>query len=146
MVIGETMITVRKLGMAVMVVMALTLAACGTSQTVPPTTQNGISPTTHPPTTTSTGATTTTTVANVATTAAACTASQLTVGGFGTSAASGTGVISIRIGNTSSHPCSLSGYPVVTFLGNAKSRFDPSRLSGTTTASHRRATPACSEA
>jgi hypothetical protein len=52
MVIGETMIAVRKLGMMAMVVVALTVAACSSAQTVPPTTQNGISPTSHPATTT----------------------------------------------------------------------------------------------
>jgi len=48
-----------------------------------------------------------------------CTPSQLTVGGFGTSAAAGTGVVTIRIEDTSSLPCSLKGYPVVTFLNSA---------------------------
>ena len=48
-----------------------------------------------------------------------CTPSQLTVGGFGTSAAAGTGVVTIRIEDTSSLPCSLTGYPVVTFLNSA---------------------------
>ena len=56
-------------------------------------------------------------------TAAACHASQLSVGGFGITGVSFTGVITIRIENTSSSPCSLRGYPVVTFLGNARSRF-----------------------
>jgi predicted small secreted protein len=35
------MITVRKLGVIAVSVVALTLAACGTARTVPPTTQNG---------------------------------------------------------------------------------------------------------
>ena len=48
-----------------------------------------------------------------------CAASQLTVGGFGTSAAAGTQVVNIRIEATSSLPCSLTGYPVVTFLNSA---------------------------
>ena len=115
----------RKLGMMAMVVMALMLAACSSSQTVRPITQTGITPTSYPVTTTSAGAITTTTGANVVTTATACNASQLTVGGFGITGVSFTGVISIRIENASSLPCSLRGYPVVTFLGNASSRFDP---------------------
>ncbi len=48
-----------------------------------------------------------------------CTPSQLAVGGFGTSAAAGTGVVTIRIEDTSSLPCSLKGYPLVTFLNSA---------------------------
>jgi len=48
-----------------------------------------------------------------------CTPSQLTVGGFGTSAAAGTQVVTIRIEGTSSLPCSLTGYPVVAFLNSA---------------------------
>ena len=48
-----------------------------------------------------------------------CTAAQLTVGGFGTSGAAGTQVVTIRIEDTSSLPCSLTGYPVVTFLSSA---------------------------
>jgi len=60
-------------------------------------------------------------VAEVAEIASAqpCTPSQLTVGGFGTSGAAGTGVVTIRIEDTSSLPCSLTGYPVVTFLNSA---------------------------
>ena len=114
-----------RLRVLVPVVLAVTLAACSSAQMVPPTTQNGISPTTHPASTTSTGATTTTTEARVVTAASACNASQLTVGGFGITGVSFTGVITIRIENTSSSPCSLRGYPVVTFLGNARSRFSP---------------------
>ena len=48
-----------------------------------------------------------------------CTPSQLAVGGFGTSAAAGTGVVTVRIEDTSSLPCSLKGYPLVTFLNSA---------------------------
>jgi len=47
--------------MAAVVVLALVLAACGSAQTVPPTTQNGIRPTTHPATTTTATAITTST-------------------------------------------------------------------------------------
>ena len=50
---------------------------------------------------------------------ASCKASQLTVGGFGTSGAAGHAVVTIRVGNTSAVACSLRGYPVVTFLNYA---------------------------
>jgi hypothetical protein len=130
MVIGETMITVRKLGMTAMVtfVLAVTLAAC-TGSTSPPSTSSTSStstpPTTQASTTTTSPTTTTTTGATVLSTAAACKASQLTMGVFGITGVSFTGVITIRIEDTSALPCSLRGYPVVTFLGNARSRFDP---------------------
>ncbi len=45
-------VTARKFGMIAMVLLAITVAACTSSQAVPPTTQNGISPTSHPATTT----------------------------------------------------------------------------------------------
>lgn len=61
-----------------------------------------------------TGATRTSAAAT--TSPSACKAAQLTVGGFGTSAAAGTQVVTVRIGNTSSRPCSLKGDPTVTFL------------------------------
>jgi len=102
-----------KLGAVVMVAISLVLAGC-TSSAVPTTSSTSTSTTTHPTSTT-----------EPISTAAACTASQVTVGGFGSSGAAGTGVSTIRIENTSSSPCSLRGYPVVTFLGNASSRFDP---------------------
>ena len=107
--------------------LAVMLAACTTSTSVPPTSSpsSTATSTTTQASTPTTRITTTTTEANVVSTAAACHASQLTVGGFGITGVSFTGVITIRIENTSSSPCSLRGYPVVTFLGNARSRFDP---------------------
>jgi photosystem II stability/assembly factor-like uncharacterized protein len=104
---------VRRLGLVATVAVTLVLAGC-TSSAVPTTSSTSTSTTTHPTNTT-----------EPISTAAACTASQVTVGGFGSSGAAGTGVSTIRIENTSSSPCSLRGYPVVTFLGNASSRFDP---------------------
>jgi hypothetical protein len=44
--------TMNKVGMTAMVLLAITVAACTSSQAVPPTTQNGISPISHPATTT----------------------------------------------------------------------------------------------
>jgi len=111
---------VRKVGMMAMVALATMLAACTSSTSPPPT-----SSTSSTSASTTTRPTTTTTEAKVVGTAAACTASQLTVGGFGITGVSFTGVITIRIKNTSSFRCSLRGYPVVTFLGNARSRFSP---------------------
>ena len=115
---------VRKLGVSVTVVLALGLAGCTTSSS--PAVPTTIEPTaTTVPTTSSPPGGDSTTTTALPSTAVACTASQLTVGGFGSSAAAGHGVATIRIENTSSSPCSLRGYPVVTFLGNASSRVDP---------------------
>jgi Protein of unknown function (DUF4232) len=48
-----------------------------------------------------------------------CRRSQLAVGGLGTSAATGTGIITIRVTNISPRSCSLQGRPAVTFLDAA---------------------------
>jgi hypothetical protein len=121
--------TTTRLPLTVLVSLGLTLAACTTSTSAPstsPTSSTATSTTTQASTTTTRPRTTTTTTeTSVVSTAAACHASQLSVGGFGITGVSFTGVITIRIENTSSSPCSLRGYPVVTFLGNARSRFDP---------------------
>lgn len=45
----------------------------------------------------------------------ACKASQIEVGGFGSSGAAGKQVVTIRMENISSAPCSLKGYPMVVF-------------------------------
>ena len=51
---------------------------------------------------------------------ASCTASQLTVGFFGSGVGNpGQAVAAIGIDDTSSLPCSLRGYPVVTFLSKS---------------------------
>jgi hypothetical protein len=115
---------VRKLGVTATVVLALVLAGCTASASpTAPTTAKTAAATV--PTTISPPGGDRTTTTTLPSTAVACTASQLTVGGFGSSGAAGTGVSTIRIENTSSSPCALRGYPVVTFLGNASSRFDP---------------------
>jgi hypothetical protein len=51
--------------------------------------------------------------------ARACTASQLTVGFFGSGVGNpGQGITEVRITDASTVPCSLKGYPAVTFLSN----------------------------
>jgi hypothetical protein len=51
---------------------------------------------------------------------ASCTASQLRLGFFGSGVGNpGQAVTAIRVTDTSSRPCSLRGYPVVTFLSKA---------------------------
>ena len=49
----------------------------------------------------------------------ACRRSQLIAGGLGTSAAAGTGILTIRITNVSPRSCSLRGRPAVAFLDTA---------------------------
>ena len=44
-----------------------------------------------------------------------CTTGQLDVGGLGSSTATGTGVLTVRITNTSATACALGGWPIVTF-------------------------------
>jgi hypothetical protein len=52
--------------------------------------------------------------------ATACTASQLTLGFFGSGGGNpGQAVTAIRVTDTSSLPCSLRGYPVVTFVSKS---------------------------
>ena len=110
------MITVRKLGVIAMVALALMLAAC-TSSTAPPPTSSTSS--TAAPTTTQ--ASTTPTEAKVVSKAAACSGSQLTVGLFGSGVGNpGQTVTAIRVKDNASLPCSLRGYPVVTFLNKAR--------------------------
>ena len=98
------------------VVMGVVLAGCATSSspTVPTTAKTT---TLSVPTTISPPGGDRTTTTTLPPSISACTASQLTVGGFGTSGALGTDVTTIRIENSSLLPCSLRGYPAVTFLG-----------------------------
>jgi hypothetical protein len=108
----------RKFIVVSAVVMGLVLAGCTTSSSpsVPTTTKTT---TLSVPTTISPPGGESTTITTFLPTITACTASQLTVGGFGTSAAAGTQVVTIRIEDVSLLPCSLTGYSVVSFLSSA---------------------------
>ena len=111
------MTTARKLSAIATVALTVILVGCTTSaQTTSPKPTSSLM-TTIPPL--GGDRTTTTTLPP---TAADCTAAQLTVGGFGTSAAAGHEVVTIRIEDTSLLPCWLKGYPLVTFLNSAGMR------------------------
>jgi len=124
----ETMM--RKLGIAVLVATAMMLAGC-TSSTSPAVTKAA-----NAAKAAATAALRAETAAKAAEAAAekaeaaavaaemssatACTASQLTVGFFGSGVGNpGQAVAAIGIDDTSSLPCSLRGYPVVTFLSKS---------------------------
>jgi hypothetical protein len=49
-----------------------------------------------------------------------CKAGQLDVGGLGSSAAAGTGIVTIRITDVSGSSCALDGWPTLTFLGRSR--------------------------
>ena len=113
---GGVMTTARKLGAVaiIAVAMMLVIAGCTSSaQTTSPKPTSSMMTTIAP---LGGDKTTTTTLPPTATN---CTAAQLMVGGFGTSAAAGHEVVTIRIEDTSSLPCWLNGYPLVTFLNSA---------------------------
>jgi hypothetical protein len=120
----------RKLGIAVLVATAMMLAGC-TSSTSPAVTKAA-----NAAKAAATAALRAETAAKAAEAAAekaeaaavaaemssatACTASQLTVGFFGSGVGNpGQAVAAIGIDDTSSLPCSLRGYPVVTFLSKS---------------------------
>ena len=52
-------------------------------------------------------------------TVAACRAGQLAVGGLGSSTATGTVVLTVRVTDVSVNQCALGGYPEVTFVGSS---------------------------
>ena len=108
----------RKLGVTATVVLALVLAGCTTS-TAPAVLTTVKATTLSVPTTIAPPGGDRTTTTTFPPTITACTASQLTVGGFGTSAAAGTQVVTIKIEDVSLLPCSLTGYPQVTYLESA---------------------------
>lgn len=95
----------------VVVACIISLAACS-SRSAAPTTSTQVSSTSS---TTSTPGSTTSQPSTSG--VAWCTAAQLDVGGLGSSTATGTGVLTVRITNTSATACALSGWPIVTFTG-----------------------------
>ena len=53
-----------------------------------------------------------------------CKASQLDVGGIGSSAAAGTGIVTIRVTDVSASVCALNGWPTLTFLSGSQRVLD----------------------
>lgn len=78
------------------VCVAVLATGCSAGVVVPPTTGGALSAT-APPTT------------------GPCRASQLDIGGIGSSGAAGNGITTIRIGNRSPASCRISGYPMLIF-------------------------------